>query len=252
MLLVKQYIKHLISFSKNNSINFALGKKQPVGQHSVRNVNDGQERVETPISGTSGLTFSDRYSLPIDPMIWRTHERLNLSVMNLADVNVPRFSSTRIDRTAVKPIPLPGNNIQVEEIICAVSIVKTEDPTDIGSSIGLTGEINDVGQSQEINFETSSQLAKETNIEAINGHSRADILLTLLTKTFNVLKKRETCCVAILLIVTYIIGFMIDDHSMYFATWRLGCLLPLFWIRNSDEITDYTVKKLTNFIQKFV
>jgi hypothetical protein len=189
-------------------------------------------------------------------MTLKIYERseLNLSVMNLPDVNIPRSSSTRIDTTTVKPIPLPENNVQVEEFSSVGSIVKTKglrnkQSSAISSSGGITGEINDAGLSQVINFETSSQHAEEINIEVINRDSSALILLTLIADALKVLKKRETCCIAILLIVTYTIGFMIDDHSMYFATWRLVCLLPLFWIRNSDEITEYTVKKLSNLIQ---
>ena len=104
-------------------------------------------------------------------MTLRTYERseLNLSVMNLPVVKVPRSGSTRIVRASVKLIPLPENIVQVEEIVCVGFIVKTEDPRNKKSSClssleGITGEMNDVGLSQVINFETSSQHAQETNI----------------------------------------------------------------------------------------
>ena len=60
---------------------------------------------------------------------------------------------------------------------------------------------------------------------------------------------RGISCWAFLVLVTFIIGLLIDTQSMILAEMRLASLIPLLWIRQSSELTDYVLKKGTNFCQ---
>ena len=60
---------------------------------------------------------------------------------------------------------------------------------------------------------------------------------------------RGTSCLAFLIIVTLTIGLYIDTQSMYLVEMRLALLIPLLWIRQSSELTDYVLKNSTKIYQ---
>ena len=60
---------------------------------------------------------------------------------------------------------------------------------------------------------------------------------------------RGISCWAFLVLVTFIIGLLIDNQSMFLAEMRLASLIPLLWIRQSSELTDYVLKKRTDICQ---
>ena len=60
---------------------------------------------------------------------------------------------------------------------------------------------------------------------------------------------RGRSCLAFLIIVTLTIGLYIDTQSMILAEMRLALLIPLLWIRQSSELTDYVLKNSTKIYQ---
>ena len=67
----------------------------------------------------------------------------------------------------------------------------------------------------------------------------------------NGVAKRGMLSFGVILIITFMIGYKIGDQSLHFSMSRLITLLPLMWIRHSDEITEYVVKKVTDFYRTY-
>ena len=136
---------------------------------------------------------------------------------------------------------LPQEIISVDNADCLMN-----SSAETTTTIEISTETNTELHNQELR---SHQLVY--TIPITNSNWQHDVYEFLKLFANNVFKK-GTSCFAAMIIISYIIGFQIDDQSMTYAIARLLGLLPLMWIRQSDELTQYIVKQMTDFYENYI
>ena len=160
---------------------------------------------------------------------------------NLIQVNVPKRTSVPAKIIQVKEIP--------EEIMNSVKIGSlTVDEDCEMNELARTSASIDISTKakteQQLEGSSSSLPLHTIPVTNFNCQQRA---YEWLISFANGVAKRGMFSFGVILIISGLIGFKTDDQSLYLSIGRLSRLLPLLWIRHSDEITDYVVKKMTDF-----
>ena len=165
-----------------------------------------------------------------------TITKLKNSDLNMADVD------SVLQSTSILPkcIPVSTKVYQVKEILEETITAEKNYSMTISESAEITPTLN-------MSTETNSEMEEPIpTIPAINFNWK-QIVYEWLILFADGLAKRGTFSLVVMIIISYIIGYDIDDHSISYAISRLASLLPLLWIRQSDQITEYVVKKITDF-----